>query len=310
VPLDPQVKTILDQLEAVGGPALHEMSVDDARQMIKMLALMDGTPEPATVTDRTIPGPRGDIAVRVYRPDGVGDGALPVLVWYHGGGWVIGDLDTADPTCRKLANRSGALVVSVGYALAPEERFPAAVDDCWAALHWVSANAGDIGGDPTRIAVGGDSAGGNLAAIVAWRAAREGGPALRHQLLVYPVTDLTLSHPSIDENGEGYLLTKDGMVWFVGHYLGPTGEPKDPLASPLYADDLSGAAPATVLTAEFDPLRDEGEAYADRLSAAGVPTEMVRFDGMIHGFFALGAAVDAAGDAVDLAGRVLNGALA
>ena len=240
MPVDPSIQVLLDSMAGSDTPDLSEMSVSDARAMMAMLTVIDGEPEPVDdVTTRMIPGPDGDITVRIYRNSGADP--QPVLVWYHGGGWVIGDLESADPTSRKLANRSGAVVVSVDYGLAPEHPFPAAVDDCWAALEWVAGHASSIGGDPARLAVGGDSAGGNLAAVVAVKAAQCGEPTLRHQLLVYPAVDLTASHPSIDANGEGYLLTKKSMVWFMDHYLGDA-DPKGTLASPLYVDDLSGVA--------------------------------------------------------------------
>ncbi|HVN50165.1 MAG TPA: alpha/beta hydrolase [Acidimicrobiales bacterium] len=304
MPVDPSIQVLLDSLAASDAPELSDQSVEEARAMMALLTLVDGEPEPVDdVTTRTLPGPAGDIPVRVYRNHG--DGPLPVLVWYHGGGWVIGDLESGDPTARKLANRTGAVVVSVDYRLAPEHPYPAAVDDCWAALEWVAAHAGEIGGDPARLAVGGDSAGGNLSAVVALLAAQAGGPALRHQLLVYPVVDLTLSHPSIESNGEGHLLTKKAMEWFVDHYLGDT-DPKDPRISPLYADDLSGVAPATIYTAEFDPLRDEGAAYAERLADARVECEHRCFDGMIHGFFGMGTITPVALEAVDAASARLR----
>jgi acetyl esterase/lipase len=300
VPLDPAIKTVLDQLESVGGPSLHEVSPDEARQMMKMLTAVEGEPEPvARVEERTIAG----VPVRMY---GAASGPQPILVWYHGGGFVIGDLDTTDRVARKLANRADALVVSVDYRLAPEHPYPAAVDDCWAVLEWATANGTELGGDPARIAVGGDSAGGNLSALMAIKA-RDAGLSLRHQLLVYPVTDLTMSFPSIDENGEGYLLTKDSMVWFVNHYLGGA-DPKDPHISPYYADDLSGVAPAHIITAEFDPLRDEGEAYGERLEDAGVPVEVKRYDGMIHGFYGLGVITPVADQAIDASAAALRAA--
>jgi acetyl esterase len=302
VPLDPAIKTVLDQLESVGGPALHEVSPDEARQMMKMLATIEGEPEPvARVEDRTIAG----VPVRVYD---AASGPQPMLVWYHGGGWVIGDLDTTDGVARKLANRAGAIVVSVDYRLAPEHPYPASIDDCWAVLEWVAAKGAELGGDPARIAIGGDSAGGNLSALMAIRA-RDAGLSLRQQLLVYPVTDLTLSFPSIDENGEGYLLTKDSMIWFVNHYLGGA-DPKDPHISPYYADDLSGVAPAHIITAEFDPLRDEGEAYGERLADAGVAVDTKRYDGMIHGFYGLGAVTPVADEAIDASAASLRAAFA
>jgi acetyl esterase len=229
-------------------------------------------------------------------------------VWYHGGGFVIGDLESADRTCRKLAIGTGALVVSVDYRLAPEHPFPAGPDDCFAALRWIVDNAASLGGDSSRLAVGGDSAGGNLAAVVALQA-RDQGVALRHQLLVYPVTDCTMSSTSYDENAEGYLLTRDSMDWFVVHYLSAGADAKDPRVSPLYADDLRGVAPALVITAEFDPLRDEGEAYAERLRDAGVEVETRRFDGQVHGFFGLGTITPVANEAVDLAIAKVKAAL-
>ena len=311
MPLDPNLKTMLDSLADVGGPAITEVSADEARAMYKLMSPIAGEPEDVDVVEsRSVPGPAGDIPVRVYRPAAapLGD-PRPILVWFHGGGWVIGDLDTADVTCRALANATGAIVVSVDYRLAPEHRFPAAVDDCVAALEWVIAHGDELGGDPSRIAVGGDSAGGNLAAVVSL-AARDKGIAVRHQLLVYPVTDATFTQPSIDENGEGYLLTKESMLWFGDHYLGAQGDPKDPRLSPLHADELAGVAPATVFTAEFDPLRDEGEAYAERLREADVAVELTRFDGMVHSFFAMGVVTPVAGEAMALAAQRLRADLA
>jgi acetyl esterase len=312
MPVDPQVQVLLDQLAAMGGPALDEQSPSQAREMFKGMALLDGEPETVSrLEDRTVPTPDGDVPVRVYRPGDAGEtDVLPVLVWYHGGGWVIGDLDTTDATCRKLANRTGAVVVSVDYRLAPEHRFPAAAEDCWAVTTWIADHAAELGADASRMAVGGDSAGGNLAAVVAQRAVRTGSPVLRHQLLVYPVTDLTLGHPSIDENADGYLLTKAAMVWFTDHYLGPDGDAKHPHASPLHAEDVAGVAPATILTAEFDPLRDEGEAYGAMLREAGVEVDVRRYDGMIHGFFSLGAVVDRSREALDDAAATVRDALA
>jgi acetyl esterase len=306
MPLDPQIEALLEQMAAMESVDYREVTPEGLRQTMKMIAAADGVPETVDAADDArADGPAGAIPIRVYRPAGAGTAPLPILVWYHGGGWVIGDLDTADTTCRKLANRSGALVVSVDYRLAPEHPAPASAEDCWAALCWVARAATEWGGDASRIAVGGDSAGGNLSALLAVRARDNGGPALRYQLLVYPVTDLTMSYPSHAENGDGYMLTNEATAWFLGHYLGPDDDPKHPSLSPLHADDLSGVAPAFIITAEFDPLRDEGEAYAARLRDSGVPVDLRRYDGMIHGFFQMGAVTPVADSAVtDAASRV------
>jgi acetyl esterase len=304
MPLDPTLKALLDQLGEAGGPTLRDAGVAQGRQMLQAVALLDGDPaDVARVEDVTL---AGRIPARVYASS-TGD-ALPILVWYHGGGFVIGDLETADRTCRKLASGTGALVVSVDYRLAPEDPFPAGPDDCFNALQWVVDHAAELGGDASRVAVGGDSAGGNLAAVAALQARDEGVP-LRYQLLVYPVTDCTMSSSSYEENAEGYFLTRDSMDWFIGHYLSGGAEAKDPRVSPVFADDLRGVAPALVLTAEFDPLRDEGEAYSERLRDAGVDVEARRFDGQVHGFLGLGSVTPAAADAVDLAVARLKAAL-
>jgi acetyl esterase len=309
VPLEANVKTMLDAMNGMDMPDLADMDVATARATIAMLTAADGEPEPVDeVTDRAIPGPAGDIPVRVYRND-PGGAPQPVLVWYHGGGWVIGDLESADPTARKLANRSGATVVSVDYRLAPEHAFPAAVDDAWAALQWVAAHADEIGGDASRLAVGGDSAGGNLSAVVAMLARDAGGPALRHQLLVYPATDMVTDWESRRTNGSDYLLTQKAMLWFENHYMGDQDR-KDLRYSPALAEDLSGVAPATVFTAEFDPLRDDGNAYAEHLAQAGVPCQHRCFDGMIHGFFGMGTITPVANEAVDEAAANLRAAFA
>jgi acetyl esterase len=304
----PQVKTLLDGLAQAGGPALSEMTPVEAREMFKNLTAFDQPEEVTRVDDRVVPGDGIDIPVRVYTPHDAVGGDAPLLVWLHGGGWVIGDLDTADATARALANRSGAVVVSVDYRLAPEHPFPAGLEDALAALTWSVENAELLGVDASRVAVGGDSAGGNLAAALCQRVRDEFGPHIDFQLLAYPVVDCTLSHPSIDENAEGYFLTKDAMVWFVGHYLAD-GDPKAPAASPLHADTLAGLPPALVITAQLDPLRDEGEAYAAALRDAGVSVEAVRYDGQIHGFMGMAALLDDGKHALDLAGAALRTAL-
>jgi acetyl esterase len=284
---------------------------EDARGLLRGLAAMEAQPEVERIEDRAVPGPVGDVPVRVYTPAGAAGAGRGVLVWIHGGGWVIGDLETADPTCRLLANRSGCVVVSVDYRRSPEAKAPAPLDDCLAVLRWVAADAAGLGVDGDRIAVGGDSAGGNLAALACLRLRDEGGPAVAFQLLVYPVTDLTRSSGSYEENAEGYFLTKASMVWFIDHHLSGTGiDPKDPLVSPLYADTLDDLPPALVITAEYDPLRDEGEAYAQRLREAGVDVEAVRYDGQIHGFFAMATLLEDGAAAVDRAGARLAEVLA
>ncbi len=297
MPLDPQARALLDQLDALGGPPMSELSAEDARAGFAALTAVTGPPEqPVPTEDRELPGPLGPIPVRVYRPSS--DASLPVIVYFHGGGWVIGDIESHDTVCHRLAAGVPAVVVSVDYRLAPEHRFPAAVEDCDAATAWVSEHAEELGGDTTRLAVAGDSAGGNLAAVVSRRSRDRGGPAIVFQLLIYPGTDMTRSLPSHVENGTGYLLDSDTMTWFLGNYLEGT-DPRDPDASPLFVDDLSGLPPALVLTAEFDPLRDEGEAYAKRLAEAGVAVTLSRYDGMIHGFYGLDSLFTAAGLATE-----------
>jgi acetyl esterase len=309
MPPHPQVQTILDGLAAADGPELKDMSPQQARAMYRTLVLLAASAEVARVEDRTISGPGGDVALRVYWPTAPAGDPPGVLVWFHGGGWVIGDLESADPTARRLAEGAGVVVVSVDYRLSPEHPAPAAIDDAVAALSWTAAHAEELGVDPSRLAVGGDSAGGNLAALLCQRARAAGGPAIAFQLLVYPVTDLTQRHPSYEENAEGYLLTRDAMTWFIGHHLDGI-DPADPLVSPLHADSLEGLPPALVITAEYDPLRDEGEAYAARLRDAGVPVEAVRYDGQIHGFLAMDSVLDDAKLALDRAAGALRAGLA
>lgn len=305
----PQVKTLLNAMAEMGGPAMSDLSPDEARAMYSALAAAQDREEVARVDDRLIPGTAGDIPIRVYTPHAAVGESHGVLVWLHGGGWVIGDLETADPTCRSLARRAGCVVVSVDYRLAPEHPAPAALDDCMSALTWTVENFELLGVDASKVAVGGDSAGGNLAALVCQRVRDEFGPEIDFQLLVYPATDLTLAHASIEENAEGYYLTKATMGWFVAHYLGD-GDPTDPAVSPLHAADLAGLPPALVITAEMDPLRDEGEAYAARLKDAGVPTESIRYAGQIHGFMGMASMLDDGKDALERAGVALRAALA
>jgi acetyl esterase len=260
------------------------------------------------VEDRLIPGPTGWVLVRIYTPEG--SGPFPILVYFHGGGWVVGSLETVDASCHSLTNGAGCMVMSVDYRLAPEHKFPAAVDDCYAAIRWVAERATIIDGDPTRIAVGGESAGGTLTAAVALMARDRRAPSLVYQLLIYPVTDYAFDTASYRENGEGYFLTKDMMVWFWNHYLRSEADGQNPYASPLRAQDLRGLPPALVITAEFDPLRDEGEAYAARLREAGVPVVSTRYNGLIHGFFGIATVLDQAKKAIAEAAAGLRSAFA
>src|SRR6266581_2544411 len=269
------------------------MPLDPQTQaVLEMMAAMGAEPEPVgKVEDRDIAGPEGTIPVRIYTPEG--KGPFPVLVYFHGGGWVIGNIESHDAVCRTLTNTVDCITVSVDYRLAPEYKFPAAPEDCYAATKWVAENAATFSGDPARVAVGGDSAGGNLAAVVSLMARDRGGPSLVYQLLIYPATDYYLpGTASIEENAEGYLLTKDDMIWFLNHYLSGEEDTKHPYAFPLKAENLSGLAPAMVITAEFDPLRDEGEIYAFQMQKAGVTVTSRRYHGTIHGFVSLSGMID------------------
>ncbi|PYR36193.1 MAG: lipase [Acidobacteria bacterium] len=287
MPLDPQVQAFLKQAAVPGAPALHELPVPQVRELVaSMMGANPNSEAVGAVSNLLVPGPGGEIPIRVYLPRN--SGPVPVLVYFHGGGWVAGNVDAYDATCRALTNAAACAVVSVEYRLAPEHKFPAAPDDCYAAVKWVAANAAQFGGDASRLAVGGDSAGGNLTTVVAHMARDRGGPPLQFQLLIYPVTDHNFGTGSYQQNADGYLLTRDAMKWFWNHYLREEADASSPLASPLRSTKLAGLPPAFVITAEFDPLRDEGEAYGERLVEAGVPTVVKRYDGMIHGFFSLG----------------------
>jgi acetyl esterase len=310
MPLDPQAKMVLDALASVGLPDPWSIGAAEFRARAQELRAPAPEIPVARVEGRSVHGPGGPIALRLCWPLGAPSGPLPALVYFHGGGWVIGDLESHDNTCRELANAARCLVASVDYRLAPEARYPAAADDCATATRWVVEHAAELGVDPGRIAVGGDSAGGNLAAVVALRARDDGGPALVHQLLVYPVTDCAFDTPSYRENAEGYFLTREMMRWFWHQYLEKPEQGAEPGASPLRAATLSGLAPATVITAEYDPLRDEGEAYARRLQRDGVAVTLTRYDGMFHGFFGMGLAIERARAAVAQAATELAKAFA
>jgi len=259
------------------------------------------------VADRTIPGPAGAIPVRVFRPSA--ETGLPVVLWFHGGGWVTGNLDTHDQLGRLLSGAVGAVVVSVDYRLAPEAKFPAAADDCLAAYEWVLAHADEVGGDAARVAIGGDSAGGNLAAVVVLDARERGLPQPKMQLLVYPVTDYEFESAAMIDNAEGYFLEAEGMRWFFEHYARTPADYDDPRFSPLRASDVSGLARAVVITAEYDPLRDQGEAYGRRLQDAKVATDLVRAEGLIHGFFGMHEFMPPGQEAWDVSVSSLRAAL-
>ncbi|MDE1172503.1 MAG: alpha/beta hydrolase [Parvibaculaceae bacterium] len=310
--LDPQLKALLDAMAAgPAAPKITDLPPAMAREMYRGMSQMMEPQDLPTggIEDRTIPGPGGEIPVRIYTPVEAGKGPLPVIVFFHGGGWVIGDLDTHDALCRTLANEAGAKVIAVHYRLAPEHVFPAAVEDCYAATKWVSANAAALGIDASRIAVAGDSAGGNLSAVISQLARDAGEPEIGFQLLIYPAVDAKANTPSYVENGEGYFLEKTTMDWFFNHYSTDADVP-DPRLSPLRASSLENLPAAYIVTAGFDPLRDEGKLYADALAKAGVAVEYVNYSGMVHGFFNMQGVLDESRKAVKAAAAAVKKALA
>jgi acetyl esterase len=307
--LDPQARALIDLAVKAGRPPYHTLSPKDARQLFRdtRAGVVPVPPEIGAVRDVVTDGA---IPLRVYRPAGVPDSTrLPAVVFFHGGGWVIGEVETYDVLCRQLTAATGASVISVDYRLAPEHKFPAAAEDAWAATRWIAGHAAELGLDATRLAVAGDSAGGNLAAVVALMARDAGGPAIGLQVLIYPVTDVMRETRTYADFADGYLLTRASMRWFIAHYLRSKDDARDWRVSPVRAASLAGVAPAVVITAGFDPLRDEGEMYANRLRDAGVRVDYVCFGGMVHGFIASGKLLDTAGQAVALVGHAVRQAL-
>jgi acetyl esterase len=305
----PEIQAQLDQMAASGRPPLQQRSVAQARAFhVQDAPALNGPAGPvASVQDRMVPGPAGELPVRIYAPEG--EPPFPIVVWFHGGGWVVGTLDSYDPLCRALAAAVPAVVVSVDYRLAPEHRWPAAVEDAYAATMWASRHAAELGGAQHRLAVAGDSAGGNLAAVVALGARDRGGPAIAFQLLVCPALDVAGDTGSWREFAEGLDLTAAGMRWYWDHYLGEA-DGAAPDASPARAAFLGGLPPALVIVASHDILRDEGEAYAARLADAGGAAAATRIPGVVHGFFRWRAVTPAADQALQQAAGALRTALA
>ncbi|GIH06775.1 acetylhydrolase [Rhizocola hellebori] len=304
MPLHPQVRAMRERRKQEHVPQLYTLSVDEARalDLASIQAASGSVEQVASVADSTIDGPAGLLPVRLYRP--ILDKPLPVLVYFFGGGWTLGNLDTSDAVCRTLANASGCAVLAVGYRLAPEHKFPAAVHDCYAATVWASSNL-----DAPLIAVGGDSAGGNLAAAVTLLARDEGLP-LAAQLLVYPNTDYLSDTRSLHDGDDPYLFNKTSVAWYWNNYLAADDDGRNPLASPLRAPSVKGLPPALIITAEYDPLRDQAEQYADRLSEEGVPVKLSRYEGMVHGFFCMAGDLAAGAQAQAEAAQFLRTHLA
>lgn len=305
MPLDPQVRAFLRTLQERGFHGFWVMTPEEARTLSTVAAAMlPPPPAVAKTEDTTVPGPVGEIPIRIYTP--TGRGPFPVFVYYHGGGWTIGDIPSHDGIAASIANAGHCQVVSVGYRLAPEHKYPAAPDDCFAATRWVFERIAGFGGDPRRVAVGGDSAGGNLAAVVCLMARDRGAFEPRLQVLIYPAVDHDFKRPSMRENAEGYLLSRNDMIWFWHNYLARPEDVHQAYAVPMRAADLRGLPPARILIAEYDPLRDEGAAYAQRLQEAAVPVTLTCYEGMIHAFLAQMAIFDQARKAVEEIGAALR----
>lgn len=297
-------KAVLEQMQAANMPQIHQLTPELIRQPTDPSATSGPLEEVARVEDRYIPGPIGDIPVRIYTPEG--QRPFPVLVYFHGGGFVTGDLDMVDGPCRMIANRAECVVVSVDYRLSPEHKFPAPLEDAYAAVKWIAENGETISVDSNRLAVGGDSAGGNLAAAVSLMAKDKNGPVISYQLLVYPTLNYSFDTESYLAFEEGYLLSTKDLEWFWNHYLQDEKDGINPYASPLLAEDLSGLPPALIIVAEFDQLRDDGEAYGKRLKEAGIPTEITRYEGMIHNFYLMPAVFPQGKEAIEQSAKALK----
>lgn len=291
MPVDPQVQEVLDQIAALGLPPHYEVGAVQARENAKLRPRQAG-PEVASVENATVPGPGVDVPVRVYWPEG--DGPFPMLVWIHGGGMVVGTIETCDAACRRLCLGAGCVVISPAYRLAPEDPFPAAPEDCYAVVQWAAENASSLRGDASRLAVGGESAGGNLAAAVSLMARDRGGPPIVHQSIINPMLDLDFDTASYLRNAEGYFLTRRTMMWYWEQYLQRPEDRENPYAVPMRADDLSGLPPALLMAGEFDPLLSETEAFAERLTAAGVAATFSYYAGASHNFYNMPTSVDIA----------------
>lgn len=299
--IDTRTQWLLRLIGSYGYPPLEKMPLSEARaQFALSMQVLGGWPQPiGEIVDRTIPGPAGRIPIRIFRPEHASSRPRGILVYFHGGGWTIGDVESYDKPCRYLAAKSGCIVVSVGYRLAPETRFPGAIEDCVAAFRWVSEQAASLGGRPDCVAIGGDSAGANLATVCSLLLRDGGGPLPAFQLLIYPAVDMVEQRHSYDSCGKDFLLTTGMMTWFRDNYLHDSHDIHDWRASPLRAPSLAGLPPAFLCTAGFDPLRDEGKAYADRLHAEGVPTVYRNFESLIHGFAGFTGTIAAAARAMD-----------
>jgi acetyl esterase len=300
---------ILDHLATLRPVPPDQLPVEEVRELAKEIAKLNGEPQPvARWEDRSVPGPGGDIPIRVYWPrELMAEERIPITVYFHGGGWVVCDVTTHDTYCRRLTNAAQCIVVYVEYRRAPEHRFPAAVEDGYAVLRWLKENAPHLGGDRRKIAVAGDSAGGNLSTVMCLKSRDLNGPPICAQALIYPVTDhWDAGFLSYSENAENYGLTRDFMKWFWGHYLGPEGDRRHPYAAPLRAPFVANLPPALVITAQYDPLRDEGLAYADRLEEAGVIVQRKHYEGQIHGFFGYAAMTADANDAMQTVATFLK----